>query len=51
MRDVLATQTKEKFKDEEVGVAFKMLKKFADYAKFADSKGECEIDNLKEKEI
>ena len=51
MRDVLATQTKEKFKDEEVGVAFKMLKKFADYAKFADSKGECEIDKLKEKEI
>jgi hypothetical protein len=51
MRDVLATQTKEVFKDEEVGVAFKMLKKFADYARFADSKGECEIDKLKEKEI
>lgn len=51
MRDALATQSKDEFKDEEVAVAFKMLKKFEDYSQFADSKSECEIDKLKDKEI
>ena len=51
MRDALATQSKDEFKDEEVAVAFKMLKKFEDYSQFADSKTECEIDKLKDKEI
>ncbi len=51
MRDALATQSKEEFKDNEVGVAFKMLKKNKDYSQFADSAKENEWDKLKEKEI
>ena len=51
MRDVLATQTKEEFKDDEVGVAFRMLKKLNDYSQFADAKGDSELEKLKDKEI
>lgn len=51
MKDALATQSKESFKDEEVGVAFKMLKKNEDYSKFADSAKQDEWDKLKDKEI
>lgn len=50
MRDALASQTKESFKDNEVGVAFKMLKKNKDYSQFADSK-DNEWDKIKDKEI
>jgi hypothetical protein len=51
MKDALASQTKEDFKDEEVGVAFKMLKKMENYSKFADAKTECALEKLKNKEI
>jgi uncharacterized protein Smg (DUF494 family) len=51
MRDALATQTNDKFSDEEVSVAFKMLKKFADYSNFADKNPTSEWDKLKEKEL
>ena len=50
MKDALASQSKEAFKDEEVGVAFKMLKKNKDYSQFADSKSN-EWDSIKDKEI
>ncbi|MBE0469585.1 MAG: DUF2213 domain-containing protein [Methyloprofundus sp.] len=41
MRDALATQSAETFKDEELDVAFKMLRKSdADYSRFGDSKAE-----------
>lgn len=50
MRDALASQTKESFKDNEVSVAFKMLKKNKDYSQFADSK-DSEWDKIKDKEI
>ena len=49
MRDALATQSAEEFKDEEVPVAFKLLKKKADYSHFADA--QCEFDKIAEKEI
>lgn len=51
MKDTLATQSKESFKDEEVGVAFKMLKKLENYSKFADNKAKNEWDEIKDKEI
>lgn len=51
MRDALATQSKDQFLDEEVGVAFKMLKKFKDYSNFADENGKCEIEKMKDKEL
>ena len=51
MKDALATQTKEAFKDAEIGVAFKMLKKNKDYSKFADEQTQSEWDKLKDKEI
>lgn len=51
MRDALATQSKETFKDEEVGVAFKMLKKIENYSQFADSSKSDEWEKLKDKEI
>jgi hypothetical protein len=50
-RDALATQCNTKFSDEEVGVAFKMLKKLEDYSKFADSKELDKWNDLKDKEI
>ena len=49
MRDTLATQTADQFKDEELAVAFKMLKKIENYSNFADAT--CEFDKLKDKEI
>lgn len=51
MRDALATQCNTKFADEEVGVAFKMLKKFKDYSNFADEKAVNKFDAIKDKEI
>ena len=53
MRDSLITQCPDskQFSDAEVGVAFKMLKKFKDYSKFADSKELDKWNDLKDKEI
>lgn len=50
MRDSIATQNSEQFKDEELEVAFKMLNKVKDYQNFADAKV-SEFDKLKDKEI
>jgi len=50
MKEVLAKETKEKFTDNEIPVAFKMLKKIRDYSKFADAQ-EDEFSKLKEKEL
>jgi len=51
MRDAIATQTKDEFKDEELKVAFKMLKKVRDYSKFADAKADGEWNKIADKEI
>ena len=50
MKDVLAKNTKEKFADSEIPVAFKMLKRVMDYSKFADAQ-EDEFAKLKDKEL
>ena len=50
MREVLAKEVDGEFKDEEVAVAFKMLKKMKDYSNFADSQAN-EWDKIKDKEI
>lgn len=50
-RDVIATQTTEKFSDSELVLAFKLVKPAAaDYSKFGDSK-EVTFTNLKDKEL
>ena len=51
MRDALATQHgKQEFGDEELSIAFKMLKKTADYTNFTDSKVGS-LESLKDKEL
>ena len=53
MRDALATQSKDDFKDDELSVAFKMLKKGNDYSKFADGANDAskQIDEMGDKEL
>lgn len=50
MRDTLATQYKQKFADSELSIAFKMLKKSNQYAKFGDSETVQPFDKLKDQE-
>jgi hypothetical protein len=51
MRDALATQHgKQEFGDEELSIAFKMLKKTADYSNFSDEKAGS-LQQLKDKEL
>lgn len=50
MRDALATQSKDKFEDTELPVAFKMLKKSANYANFADKK-QTTLEEIGNKEL
>ena len=51
MRDAAATQTPDKFTDEELPLVFKLLKKpEANYAKFGDSQSK-DFDSLKDKEL
>jgi len=51
MRDALATQHgKQEFSDEELSIAFKMLKKTSDYTNFADKKVGS-FEKLKDKEL
>jgi hypothetical protein len=50
MRDCLATETTEKFKDSELPLAFKLLKKSSNYANFGDN-SISKFDELKNKEL
>lgn len=51
MNDAVATRYKEKFNDQELSIAFKLLSKATGYEKFADSKTEDAFDKLKNKEL
>lgn len=50
MRDAIATQSSETFTDAELPLAFKLLKKTADYRNFGDA-GADKFDQLKDKEL
>jgi len=50
MRDALATQSKDKFEDSELPVAFKMLKKSGNYTDFADKK-QTSLEEIGDKEL
>jgi len=51
MKDALATQTKEAFKDSELPLAFKLLRKNANYATFGDSQAKDPYDEIANKEL
>lgn len=51
MRDTLATESSEKFEDNELSTAFKLLKKSGDYKNFGDNSGADKFINLADKEL
>jgi len=51
MKDALATESTEKFSDCELPLAFKLLKKTAEYKKFGDHKTTHPLDEIAEKEL
>lgn len=51
MRDALSTESTESFSDDELAVAFKFLKKTANYKEFGDKQAEHPLDAIAEKEL
>ena len=51
MLDALATESTEKFSDSELPLAFKLLKKTAEYKKFGDHKTSHPLDEIADKEL
>jgi hypothetical protein len=51
MRDALATQTSEMFADEELPLAFKLLRKTSDYKSFGDNQAKHKLDEIANKEL